>query len=50
MQKDGRRLLYGIDGVAAMLHLELLIYSFVLSHEHKIAGVAYLMSQWFKLE
>jgi len=39
----------GIDAGTAFGHLGALLASFDLKHEHKIAGVAYLMSQWFDL-
>lgn len=38
----------GIDKNAALLHCKAVMVSFEPSHEHKIAGVAWLMSQWFK--
>lgn len=37
----------GIDLVAAQRHLSAVLRSFQPKHEHKIAGVAYLMSLWF---
>jgi hypothetical protein len=33
----------------AWRHLKTIIGSFEPAHEHKIAGIAYLMSQWFDL-
>lgn len=39
----------GIDREAALRHLDACMRSFAPKHEHKIAGVAYLMSQWFEL-
>jgi hypothetical protein len=38
----------GIDPAKAMRHLRAILGSFEPKHEHKEAGVAYLMSQWFK--
>lgn len=38
----------GIDRGVAFRHIQICLGSFNLSHEHKIAGVAYLMSFWFK--
>lgn len=38
----------GIDKSAAFRHLRAIMCSFEPSHEHKIAGVAWLMSQWFE--
>jgi hypothetical protein len=37
----------GIDKQAAMRHLGAVMRSFEPKHEHKEAGVAYLMSLWF---
>lgn len=37
----------GIDGNAALRHLAAVMCSFEPKHEHKEAGCAYLMSQWF---
>lgn len=39
----------GIDKTAAFQHLRAIMCSFEPSHEHKIAGVAWLMSQWFEV-
>jgi hypothetical protein len=38
----------GIDKSAALRHCRAIMCSFDPSHEHKIAGVAWLMSQWFE--
>jgi hypothetical protein len=38
----------GIDAQKAGRHCNAALRSFQPSHEHKIAGVAYLMSLWFK--
>jgi hypothetical protein len=38
----------GIDANAAWAHLRAIMASFEPSHEHKTAGVAWLMSQWFE--
>ena len=37
----------GIDTNLALRHLQAIMGSFQPKHEHKEAGVAYLMSQWF---
>jgi hypothetical protein len=37
----------GIDEAAAWRHLSACMRSFEPKHEHKIAGVAWLMSMWF---
>jgi hypothetical protein len=37
----------GVDKSAALNHIRALMASFEPSHEHKEAGVAYLMSQYF---
>ncbi len=39
----------GIDKTVALSHCAAIMRSWVPSHEHKIAGVAYLMSLWFDL-
>ena len=39
----------GIDPEIAWRHLQACMGSFEPKHEHKIAGVAWLMSQWFDL-
>jgi hypothetical protein len=39
----------GIDFEAASRHLQAALRSFQPKHEHKIAGVAYLSSLWFRL-
>lgn len=38
----------GIDRRTATRHLGAVIHSFEPRHEHKIAGVSYLMSLWFE--
>jgi hypothetical protein len=38
----------GIDLKMAMRHLQACMHSYQPKHEHKEAGVAYLMSQWFE--
>jgi len=38
----------GIDKVVALKHCQAIMCSFSPKHEHKIAGVAWLMSQWFE--
>jgi hypothetical protein len=38
----------GVDRSAALRHLKTIMGSFEPKHERKIAGVAYLMSLWFK--
>jgi hypothetical protein len=37
----------GIDGTAALRHVKTVLGSFEPKHEHKEAGVAYLLSLWF---
>jgi hypothetical protein len=37
----------GIDRHAAIKHLSACMRSYEPRHEHKVAGVAYLMSEWF---
>jgi len=37
----------GIDQNQSLLHIKTIMDSFSPKHEHKIAGCAYLMSQWF---
>lgn len=39
----------GIDAKLAGRHLRACLSSYEPKHEHKIAGVAYLMSLWFKI-
>lgn len=39
----------GVDGLKAKRHIMVCLRSYQPSHEHKIAGVAWLMSQWFEL-
>lgn len=38
----------GVDATAAGRHIAACLGSFQPKHEHKIAGVAYLMSLWFE--
>jgi hypothetical protein len=38
----------GIDGATAVRHLQAVLGSYQPKHEHKLAGVAYLSSLWFK--
>lgn len=38
----------GIDPDAALRHIRAIIGSYEPKHEHKIAGIAYLMGQWFE--
>ncbi len=38
----------GIDGNTAVRHLKAILGSFEPKHEHKIAAVAYLLSEWFE--
>jgi hypothetical protein len=40
----------GVDHVKALTHLQTCLKSYQPSHEHKIGGVAYLMSLWFEPE
>ena len=37
----------GIDEAAAFRHIQCVMGSFEPGHEHKIAAIAYLFSQWF---
>ena len=37
----------GIDRRSALQHLSAIMHSFAPPHEHKTAGVAFLLSQWF---
>lgn len=39
----------GIDGKKAMKACNVIMRSWAPKHEHKIAGVAYLMSNWFDI-
>ena len=39
----------GIDRNAAFAHCKAIMVSFEPSHEHKVAGVAWLMSKWFEV-
>jgi hypothetical protein len=38
----------GVDKNKALAHIKTIMGSFDPSHEHKEAGVAYLMSEWFE--
>ena len=38
----------GIDASKALRHVQAILCSFQPKHEHKIAGVAYLLSLWFE--
>ncbi len=38
----------GVDTSKALRHLQCIMGSFEPKHEHKMLGVAYLLSQWFK--
>lgn len=38
----------GIDQIKAFRHLKAIMGSYEPKHEHKIAGVAYLIDQWFE--
>jgi hypothetical protein len=38
----------GVDRKTAMRHLQCVLHSFEPKHEHKTAGVAYLMSLWYE--
>lgn len=38
----------GIDGGAAIRQCSMILHSFEPKHEHKTAGVAYLLSLWFE--
>lgn len=38
----------GIDKQKALTHIRAIMVSFEPQHEHKEAGVAYLMSEWFE--
>ena len=40
----------GIDQCKALLHLQVIMGSYSTNPDHKIAGCAYLMSQWFNLK
>lgn len=37
----------GVDKVQAIRHIKAILHSWSPKHEHKTAGVAYLMSLWF---
>lgn len=47
MNKSDFKVKEGIDKEMALTHLYEVISSWVLKHEHKHAGAAYLMSLWF---
>ena len=38
----------GIDQVKALRHVKTIMASYAPRHEHKTAGVAYLLSRWFE--
>ena len=38
----------GVDKLKALSHIKAIMTSFEPQHEHKEAGVAYLMSEWFE--
>lgn len=38
----------GVDTRKALLHIKAILGSFEPKHEHKEAGVAYLLSEWFE--
>ncbi len=38
----------GIDGEMAFRHIKTILGSFQPKHEHKMAAVAFLMSEWFE--
>lgn len=38
----------GVDRKTVMRHMQCILYSYEPQHEHKTAGVAYLMSLWFE--
>jgi hypothetical protein len=38
----------GVDAIKAKRHIRAIMVSFRPKHEHKTAGVAYLLSKWFK--
>ena len=49
LPKDRLKPKEGIDANEAFRHMKTIMGSFEPKHEHKIAGVAYLMSQWFDI-
>jgi len=49
LEKKKLKVKDGIDESAAWRHMKTIMGSFEPKHEHKTAGVAYLMSQWFDL-
>jgi len=48
LSKDSLKPKDGIDLNAALIHLQRLLHSFSLEHNHKIAAASYLMSLWFQ--
>lgn len=48
LEKKALKVKEGIDESDAWRHMKAIMGSFEPSHEHKTAGVAYLMSQWFE--
>lgn len=48
LPKDALRAKPGIDEVKALEHCAAVLQSFAPKHEHKVAGVAWLLSQWFE--
>lgn len=49
IRKDALTPKAGVDAAAAWRHMKAIMGSFDPSHEHKTAGVAWLMSQWFEV-
>jgi hypothetical protein len=49
LEKKALKVKGDIDESAAWRHMKTIMGSFEPKHEHKTAGVAYLMSQWFDL-
>jgi hypothetical protein len=49
LEKSKLRTKPGIDQRAAFRHLATVLQSWEPKHEHKMAGVAYLMSLWFDI-
>jgi len=49
LNKSALRAKPGIDTRKAFRHLGTILQDFTPSHEHKTAGVAYLMSLWFDI-
>ncbi len=37
----------GIDPITAFRHIKAVLNAFSIQHEHKRAGIAYLLSEWF---